>query len=285
MNMKTAKRYARKIIEYYKAFNVPLDISWYRIEGTRMVFKIKFLPGTTENKIRTHLGDIKQALELQLFQLHREGINLFFVAAEQKFTDNRLLRILTHPTYPPHTQDMLIPYPIGFDVMGKVIIVDLASLIHLLIGGSSHSGKTIGLRCLITSIVGSRSSSKVNLIIFDGASNLNQFNGIPHLCCPIIQDSETGLNVILALSAEMERRIAIKNSPEFHQHPRIVCIIDEFQSFISMMGDKQTLFTETVTGLLRRGRHANINIVLAAHDPTVENVPYGNGTRFTTHGN
>jgi len=160
ISRKKAKRCARETIEHYRAFHVPLKMSLDRIAGSRMIFKVKFLPGTTESKIRTHLGDVKQALGLQLFQLHREGRELFFVASEQEFTNNRLLRILTHKDYPAYTENMLIPYAVGFDVMESAVIDDIASLPHLLIGGASTSGKTVGVQCLTVSIVGAVHQAK-----------------------------------------------------------------------------------------------------------------------------
>ena len=268
------KKKANKIIKFYKAVGVPMDIPWYSSKGNRLMFKIKFLPGTTEKKIRFYLGDIRQALKLQLFQLHREGFKLFFVAAKEKTTDNRLLRILMHPAYKEYTKNMSVPYVIGFDVMGRPVIVDLISYIHWLLGGSSNSGKTVGLLVILVCIAWSCSPSDVNLIVFDGASNLTQFDGLPHLSHPVIQDPVTGLGVILALRKELERRISIKNTKEFCKLPVIICVLDEFHALISGVKNKEDakMLIEALSNLLQHGRHGKIHMVLAAQDPTIKDM-------------
>jgi len=184
------------------------------------------------------------------------------------------MRILANPTYRKIMERMSIPFPVGFDVMGKLLIVDLAELIHLLMGGSSNSGKTISLQTLMTTVTLFCSPSKINLVLFDGALNLSYFDKLPHLSCPVIQDSETGFKAFMALKKEMERHILIKNSDEFHKLPSIMLVIDESISFISGIGNSQMLkpLPEAISNILRRGRHAKIHIVLAAQDPTVKDM-------------
>jgi len=272
---KKAKRYMRNIIMYYKGVNTPLDIPWCRIAdaGDRFIFKVKFLPGTIESKIRTYLSDVRQALQLHLFQLHREGADLFFVATKDiDAGENRLLRIMSDPSCRELVEGMSLPYAVGIDAIGCPLIVDLAELTHLLIGGASNSGKTVGLKSLITSIVCTRLPEDVNLIIFDGASSLEQFDGLPHLSCPVIQDSETGFNAVMALKDEMERRILLKSTDDFDNLPSIVLVVDEFISFITGIGDAQRAnqLPEAISQMLRRGRHAKIHVVLAAQDPVIK---------------
>jgi len=271
---KKASKYITKIEEYYKVVNVPMEISWHMVKGNLIILKIKFIPGTTEKKIRQYLNDVRRTLKLEFLQLHHEGNKLFFVAAKHKSTSNRLLPILKRHSYREHTKRMQTPYLIGFDVMGKPVVVDLVSYIHWLLGGSSYSGKTVGIMCMLISIIWSCCPSKVNLIVFDGASNLTQFDGIPHLSYPIIQDPEIGFKVMLALKEELEHRIRIKNTDEFQKLPIIICILDEFLSLISGVRDRQMQkeLTETISNLLRRGRHGKIHMVLAAQDPTIKDM-------------
>lgn len=281
---KKAMKYEHKIEEYYSAVNVPLKLAFVRTSNDLLVFKVKFVPGTTEDKIRQYLGDAKQALKLQLFQLHREGLELFFVTSEQESFDNRLMRILTSQVYTEYTKDMVTPYPIGFDVLRRPVIVDLVSYTHWLLGGSPKSGKTVGVQCLITSLMWSCSPENVNLIVFDGASNLTQFDELPHLSCPIIQDTDTAFRAVMALQEEMERRFIIKkeNSEIFQRLPYIVCVWDESKSFISGIGSKRMAqqLPEIISNLMRLGRNAKIHMVLIAQDPLIKEMKceIGNAT-------
>ena len=146
MNIKKrAKKYKRQIMNYYGEVKLPLELDFIRTAGDLFVFQVEFMPGTTEDKIRASLKDVQQALDLGLFQLHREGRDLFIVVSECNTYDNRLLRILTSPFYPKYIKDMQVPYPIGYNLMRQPVVVDLVTYIHWLMGGSSASAKQLAL--------------------------------------------------------------------------------------------------------------------------------------------
>lgn len=116
--------------------------------------------------------------------------------------------------------------------------------------------------------------NKANLILFDvGANAMEPFNGLPHLSHPIVKDTETGIYVIEKLAEEMERRIKLEFA-ELKNLPAIICIIDEYVSFINNIGSrKQSQQIESnISNLLRRGRNAKIHIILATQDPTLKNM-------------
>ena len=275
MNVKKrAKKYKRQITNYYGEVKLPLELDFIRAVGDLFIFQVEFVPGTTEDKIRASLKDVQQTLDLELFQLHREGRDLFIVVSECNTYDNRLLRILASPVYPEYIKDMQVPYPIGYNIMRQPVVVDLVTYIHWLMGGSSASGKTIGVTCLITGVVYSCSPEDVNLIVFDGASNLMQFDGLPHLSCPIIQNSHAGFWAVKEGYKEMEERIEMKSKDieAFNRQPHLIYVIDEFVSFISGIGDRTMaeLLPYYLSQLLRRGRHAKIHLVMAAQDPVMK---------------
>jgi hypothetical protein len=124
-----------------------MELDFDRAVGDLLIFTIGFMPGTTENKIRQYLSDVQQALELELFQLYREGRELFFVASESNVFDNRLLGVLTSPSCPEYlvANGIQVPYIIGFNVLRRPIIVDLVSHPYWLLGGAGYSGKTTNI--------------------------------------------------------------------------------------------------------------------------------------------
>jgi S-DNA-T family DNA segregation ATPase FtsK/SpoIIIE len=270
---KQAEKYKKQIIDHYKDI-VPLELKFVSVTDNLFVFRIEFILGTAEDKIRKNLSDVGQALKFPLFQLHREDSELFLVASKCKDFDNRLLGILTSPVYEEHTKDMAIPYPIGFDVMRRPILVDLVVYKHFLIGGASNSGKTIGLRSLITSTLWRCSPENVNLVVIDGPAELVDFNMLPHLSCPIIQTTDIGYNAVMAVHKEMKRRLILKNEDavEFNLLPAIVLIIDECVSFVAGINSKQMSqsLAGTISLILRMGRHAKVYAILATQNPSVE---------------
>lgn len=164
----------------------------------------------------------------------------------------------------------------------EMLFFDLGKMPHAMYAGSTNSGKSVGLLCLVLSIILKQPVSKVNLILFDvGANTMEPLIGIPHLSHQIVKDAETGIYVIRKYVEEMERRIKLDYN-ELRKLPAIICIMDEYVSFITNIGNKQISeeLANSISNLLRRGRHAKIHIVLATQDPTIRNmkVDIGNVT-------
>ena len=153
--------------------------------------------------------------------------------------------------------------------MGEPIIEDLSKMIHAMYVGASGSGKSIGLMCLILSLICLQPASKVSLIIFDvGADTLDLFEGIPHLAYPIVKDRDEGVYVIQSLAAEMDRRYDLEESQR-RDLPTIVCVFDEFISYLDSFDNKhqRQMVVNIISDILRRGRKAKISLVLATQEP------------------
>lgn len=147
--------------------------------------------------------------------------------------------------------------------------MDLAASPHIMYGGATNSGKSIGLKCLILSLLTRNPARKANLILIDvGTDTMELFEGVPHLSCLIIKDVRTGIHAINSLVSEMERRKSFTDG-ELRKLPALICIIDEYISFIADTGEEglsEDLGT-AISHLLQRGRHAKIHLVLAAQNP------------------
>lgn len=161
--------------------------------------------------------------------------------------------------------------------MKDPVVLDLANIPHLLIGGSSDSGKTVGIRVLIACLAATRSPAQINFIIIDvGATNLTVFEGLPHNAYPIVRDRNTAYQVLAALQAEMEKRIKLEttNLKAFRDLPQLVLVIDEFPALFIGVDSKMVskAISETVSSLLQRGRHAKIHVILAGQNPTIQNM-------------
>ncbi len=265
-----AEELANKIVRRYGKYNVGISIKDKDIEilEDRFRFKVKLRAGTRVDDIKRYEKDIRIGLKLSLFQVMQEDLSIFIIASKNVRSDYSLYRVWTDPNYAEALQTMDIAHPIGINALGEVVIKDLALYPHALIAGTTGAGKSLAIKVLLLSILYSYSPARVNLLIGDMAGDLLPFSGFPHLSHPIIQDFDTFLYAMIKLRDEMERRIKLKGSRTYVKLPYVVCVIDEFTSFISGTDNKAKQAREVVLELLRRGRHAKICLILAAHNPT-----------------
>lgn len=273
-NEKFISRLIGAIENCYLSYKVAIKIMRYEIRdnGKRFIFHVLPKNGTKISSIFNLEKEIQVQLGLPLFKPFMDGISVCIAISGNQATENRLSKILQSDSF--QKSNKKIPLAIGYDIRGEMYVADLDELKHLLIGGATNTGKTIALYCLIFSIITKQSPDNVNLILVDtGAGDLEIFSDIPHLSCPIVKDEETGIKVILSLFNEMERRKDLSDD-ELSALPSIVCVVDEFISFVANIGNKDTskMLINLIHNLLRKGRHTNIHMVLATQDTKVKNL-------------
>lgn len=251
---------------------VKLKLSLFIREYERFIFSFEIKAGTKIEMIFKCSPDIKTALNIPLFEPFRVGGAICLVVSEKNILQNSLSQMLTSSVF--QESNALLPIALGYDLIGRMVFDDLADMLHIMYAGSTNSGKSYGLICLVLSLIFKQPVEKVNLILLDVcASTLGVFDGIPHLSCPVVKDIGKGIYVIKMLVEEMKRRIKLNNT-ELQEQPVIVCIIDEYVSFIEGIESKNQTkeVVNAVSNILRRGRHAKIQMVLSAQDPTVKNM-------------
>ncbi len=200
------------------------------------------------------------------------------ILSEKPLKENSLIRMLESQQF--KESKMEIPYAVGYDMMGEMVIADVAEFPHLLIGGTTGSGKSSAIHSLLMSIVYKQPVDKVKLLLLDfGSSRLNMFMNVPHMLLPskIIYDATEGQQAMLLLQEEMERRIKRLGSVdarsydiEYGKLPSIICVIDEFPAFIqqSVGGRGSKKVSAVITDLLARARKVKIHLILSAQDAT-----------------
>lgn len=240
--------------------------------GERFVFQVLLKPGTKVNLFFERASDIQMALQLKVFQPFRNGLTLCLVVSENNAMQNSLMRMLKSRRF--YQSRYYLPIAIGYNMKQEMVFADLAKMPHVMYAGSTNSGKSVGLICLISSLIIRQPVRNVNLLIFDvGANTLGVFNDIPHLSYPIVKDDEEGTYVIQKLAEEMEKRILL-DEDELRNLPAIVCVIDEYVSFINNINDKKKSknIANNISNLIRRGRHAKIHMVISTQDPLLKNM-------------
>lgn len=269
-----AEDYAKKIEDAYKRYNINTCIKALEVRGGKSIYSVELKKATLEKSLRARASDVQQRLHLSGFWVKRKDSDIVIIVSFEKIVYPHLPSILSMQEFEENSRNMSLPYVVGYDDFDELVTVDLALLPHLLVAGASNSGKTVGLRNLIISVMYRTSPQFVNFILIDaGASDLTVFNEIPHLSCSVVDNRRYACHVLCLLSEEMERRIKLKtaNNGQFAHLPRLVLVIDEFSALFS---DRQTdrRIINAVSSLLRRGRHAKIHVVLAAQNPTIQNM-------------
>jgi DNA segregation ATPase FtsK/SpoIIIE-like protein len=175
-----------------------------------------------------------------------------------------------------------IPLIIGVDTMGKPAIIDLLSMPHLLIAGSTGSGKSVGMHSIVASIIALHKPEEVKLIMIDPKRlEFSYYNDIPHLLFPLINDAPKAIAALSWLVKEMERRYIIlsKNNvrkiSDFHtinpatktEMPFIVLLIDELADLMMVAGKEIEL---ELARLAQMARAAGIFLIVATQRPSVD---------------
>ena len=181
----------------------------------------------------------------------------------------------------------------GKDINGRIVSADLASMPHLLIAGSTGSGKSVAINAMIMSILYKSTPEQVRLILVDPKRlELGIYEGVPHLFVPIITEPKLAANALRNAVREMERRLKLlaekgvrnidqynklfeKESPSLFEDenaehrplPYIVIIIDELADL--MMLDQSNV-EESITRLAQMARAVGIHLVLATQRPSVD---------------
>ncbi len=270
-----ADELAEKIEAAFSRYRVRISITRWVNRTNRVIYNVKLKGDTRESQFFARLSDVQLKLKLPFFQAFIKDFHIYLAVADQEMKYPHLPDILNK--LGEIWQSMQLPYVVGYDVVGNIVVEDLERFPHLLIGGASNSGKSIGLQALLVSIMVVKSPHYINFILIDvGATNLIPFDGLSHLSCPVIRDRDMACEVLISLKKEMERRIElqIKAVEQFENLPRLVLAIDEFPVLFTEMTDRQMtkIIVNAVSGLLQRGRHAKIHVVIAAQNPTYQNM-------------
>jgi DNA segregation ATPase FtsK/SpoIIIE, S-DNA-T family len=181
----------------------------------------------------------------------------------------------------------------GKDINGRIAAADLAGMPHLLIAGSTGTGKSVAINAMIMSILYKSTPEEVRLVLVDPKRlELGNYEGVPHLYTPIITEPKLAANALRNAVREMERRLKLlaakgvrnidsynrlfddtpslfsdQTNPEDGPIPKIVIIIDELADLMMLDGNN---VEESITRLAQMARAVGIHLVLATQRPSVD---------------
>ena len=279
---KKCAKYAKDIIKFYQSYRVSITIKKVEYKDCRFIFWTEMLPGTEQRMINRYAEEIRRLLDVKFFVSDITPSSIRLIASEKPLQENSLRKILESQTFSENTME--IPYAVGYDVMGEMVIADVAKFPHLLIGGTSGSGKSSALHSLLMSIAYKQPADKVKLLLIDfGASGLKVFDRVPHMLQPTIKANEVekARQSISRLHEIMEDRLNTKDSSDvntfatvYKKWPSIVCVIDEFPAFIQQLPERKGSRNSRVIieDLLARARKVKIHLILTAQDTTKDGI-------------
>ncbi len=212
----------------------------------------------------------------------------------------RLSEILGSKVYADSVSSVTLA--LGKDIAGNPIVVDLAKMPHLLVAGTTGSGKSVGINAMLLSLLYKSDPSQVRMIMIDPKMlEMSAYEGIPHLLAPVVTDMRQAGNALNWCVAEMERRyrlmsrLGVRNlsgynakiadaekreslipnpfsltpdAPEpLGRLPQVVVVIDELADLMMVVGKK---VEELIARLAQKARAAGIHLILATQRPSVD---------------
>jgi S-DNA-T family DNA segregation ATPase FtsK/SpoIIIE len=179
----------------------------------------------------------------------------------------------------PDANDWTLPVGLGKDISGRAVFFDLSEMPHLLVAGTTGSGKSVMLNGLLTSLLLTTDPRQVKMVLIDPKRvELSQFARVPHLITPVVTDVKKAANALAWAVAEMERRyevlekIGVRSIEGYNdraetQMPYVVVVIDELADLMMQAGAK---VEDAIIRLAQKARAVGIHIVVATQRPSVD---------------
>ena len=179
----------------------------------------------------------------------------------------------------PDANDWTLPVGLGKDISGRAVFFDLAEMPHLLVAGTTGSGKSVMLNGLLTSLLLTTDPRQVKMVLIDPKRvELSQFGRVPHLITPVVTDVKKAANALGWAVSEMERRyevlekVGVRSVEGYNdraetQMPYVVVVIDELADLMMQAGAK---VEDAIIRLAQKARAVGIHLVVATQRPSVD---------------
>ena len=269
-------------------------------------FEIQPAAGVKVSRITNLAKDLARSLAVISVRVVEVIPGKTFVGIEIPNEDREIIRlseVILSSAFEKQASPLTLA--LGKDISGQSIVTDLQKMPHLLVAGTTGSGKSVGLNAMLLSMLFKATPEHLRLIMIDPKMlELAVYDGIPHLLTPVVTDMKEAASALRWSVAEMERRYrlmaamgvrnlagfnkkikdAIKagtpikdplfqpvdedpNAPDLTELPYIVVVIDEFADMMMIVGKK---VEELIARIAQKARAAGIHLVLATQRPSVD---------------
>ena len=281
-----------KLEEVLKSFNVIAKVVEVHIGPTVAQYELEIASGTRVNKITTLSREIALALSKKDVRIEapipgKSTVGVEF--ANDKPTSVSFYEIMNSKVM-QQNQDKKLMVPLGKSIMGDIGVCEINKMPHMLIAGTTGSGKSVCVNGIICSILMRAKPDEVKLAMVDPkVVELSVYNGVPHLMCPVVSDPKKAAVLLAKMVAEMEHRYQQfsesgtkkiegyneyvekwnKKNPDVQKKkmPYIVIIIDEL-SDLMLVAAKEVEYS--ILRITQKARAAGIHLIVATQRPSTE---------------
>ena len=275
-------RISERLVSTLASFNIPAQVIG-TVSGPRVTrYELQLAPGIKVSKVANLKDDLAYALAATDVRVQAPIPGKQAVGVEvPNIQANYVSLGDVHGLFPPHASPMA--FWLGKDVTGKAILADLVRMVHLLIAGTTGSGKSGCLNALITSILLRATPDQVRMIMIDPKKvELSNFNGVPHLLAPVVTNMKQATYVLDNICREMDRRYDVLSRNGCQDiralnkklvragedaMPYTMVIIDELADLMMVAPSE---VEDSIIRLGQLGRSCGIHLVVATQRPSVD---------------
>jgi S-DNA-T family DNA segregation ATPase FtsK/SpoIIIE len=274
----------KDLLEKLKMFKIDGDVVRTYTGPIVTTFEFKPAPHVKVSKILNLQDDLAMALKAQTIRIQAPipGKDVVGIEVPNEEPQTIYMReVLESELFTKASSPLTLI--LGKDIVGNPFITDLKKLPHLLIAGTTGSGKSVGLNSMILSLLYKNSPDKLKLIMIDPKMiEFSIFNDIPHLLTPVITKPMEAINALANMVLEMERRYVLmadsrtKNienynikakKSNFEPFPYIVIIIDELADLMMTSGKEVEI---SIARIAQKARACGIHLIVATQRPSVD---------------
>ncbi|MDO5568654.1 MAG: DNA translocase FtsK [bacterium] len=282
--VEAAKQSAINLERVLQDFDISAKIVDCHVGPTVSQFELEIKAGTKVSRLVSIQKEISLALASDIrLQIPIPGKSTIGVEMPNKVTSPVSFKEVLS-CMPEVNRKTILAVGLGKDIMANVKYAEINSTPHLLIAGSTGSGKSVCINCIIASILMRTKPDEVKLIMVDPKKvELNMYNGIPHLLAPVVTDPKKASIVLKNIVVEMERRYTLfesthtKNIASYNDYceknkdqekiPYIVVIIDELADLM-LVAAKEV--EDSIMRITQMARAAGIHLIVATQRPSTD---------------
>ena len=275
-------RVSRQLVETLGHFGIPATVIG-TVSGPRVTrYELQLAPGIKVSRVAGLKDDLAYALAATDVRVQAPIPGKTAVGVEVPNVQANYVALGDiHGLFPPHASPMA--FWLGKDVTGKAVLADLVRMVHLLIAGTTGSGKSGCLNALISSILLRATPDEVRMVMIDPKKvELSTFNGIPHLLAPVVTKMKQATYVLDNICREMDRRYDVLSAAGCQDiralnkkltrtgdetMPYIMVIVDELAD---LMMAAPSEVEDSIIRLGQLGRSCGIHLVVATQRPSVD---------------
>ena len=284
-NEQVAKENIQKLEEVLRVFEVSGKIVQVNIGPTVTQYELDLKAGTKVNKLLGIQREIALAMAAKDVRIQAPipGKNTIGIELPNKVNASVSIKEVLS-SMPEVNEKNLLAVGLGKDIMGKVRWCEINTTPHLLVAGSTGSGKSVCINCIIASLLMRTKPDQVKLVLVDPKKvEFSMYEGVPHLLSPVVTDPKKASIALKNIVLEMERRYGLfehtKNKniagynkycethPEHEKLPYIVVIIDELADLM-LVAAKEV--EDSIMRITQMARAAGIHLIVATQRPSTD---------------